>query len=628
MPTDRPRRSGAPYRAAAAISAASLVLTLTWVSAAVLMAGRGLAISDESFYLLSYRWWSVDLRTYTGAQYLYGPVFQLLDYSVEDLRLFRLATIVATHAVFGWSFMTWLRAQRPGAHRSRSWEVAGTLVLVATGGITYGWLPQSPGYNDVAMLGSLLGAAVVLRTLRAAQLSSRLPVLPAVALGPVVVAMSLAKWSSAVLAFAFLALIVLIAGRSLRVRGWVRYLGAAVVSTLASAAFVDLVIMPFRRMLPPMLEVNRLVASASNSPTDLLRLYLTEGLKMVAEASLIALIAVLVGAVGFLIARLGRPRAGRAVATLGPPVALVAMWPRTAGLPGGGSARLGDYPTALVALALAVAAALMARGILRRFSARASDVDRDVSNGNGAESTQSPSSSRTTVMLVVTMLLLLPPIGAMGTGNPVHFLAVNQYACWMALLVMAVTALPAGGVLARFAGTATACALLVCATTGANGVLVHPYRSSNYETSTTPIGGDGVGSSLLVSRQEADFYAQLRAVVGEDAEPGRPMMSFAGGSGLILVLGGRSVGEGWYPTRDWDRSAAGIRAACAHGNPWPADFQPVIIYGRPDDRRDRRAMRSCDLDFRTDYRLAGTVQGPHGPLEIYLPDVRHPLDRR
>jgi hypothetical protein len=609
-----------------AVTVVAGVLVLTWVVAAIAMAGRGLAVSDESFYLLSYRWWNVDLRSYTGAQYLYGPVFEVLDFSVRGLRLFRVGTVVVAHGLFGWSFMTWLRLQRPTAGRSRAWELAGVLVLVASGGIVYGWLPQSPGYNDVATLGSLLAAAAVLRSLRRAQIDRVLPVLPALAVGPVVVGMSLAKWSSAVLTFGFLAVVLVLGVRSLRARGRLRYVGAVIASTLASALFVDVVIMPFRRSLPPMIEVNRLVASGSNSPVSLLRLYLTDGLTMAGDAVLIALMAVAVGALGWVAARRDHRLLGGVLAVAGPPVALLATWPATLGVPGGGSERLDAYPVALVALAFAVAAASLAHAGMR-WVGRDQDPGRQ---GVAPDALAMPSPGRRPAvpLLVGIMLLLLPPTGAMGTGNPLQYLAVNQFACWVALLVMAVTALPAGGVLAWFAGTSTACAVLICSTTGANGVLVHPYRSSNFETSTTPIGGDSAVAPVLVSRGEAEFYGRLRAVLGDEVRPGRPMMSFAGGSGVILALGGRSVGEGWYPTRDWDRSAAGIRAACAHGNPWPRDLQPVIIYGRPNDRRDRAALGTCGLHFRTDYRLVGTVQGPHGPLELYVPDVHHRLPRR
>jgi hypothetical protein len=185
----------------------------------------------------------------------------------------------------------------------------------------------------------------------------------------------------------------------------------------------------------------------------------------------------------------------------------------------------------------------------------------------------------------------------------------------VALFVMAVTGLPAGTVLTRFAAAATACAIALCVSTGMDGLLVHPYRVSDYHDSTTPIGGHGNASSILVAPEEAEYYDRVRAVLGDEARPGREYMGFDGQAGLIFVLGGRSVGEAWYSGHDHVRSAAGIRAACAHGNPWPRDEQPIVFYVRPTDKPDRRALRSCGLDLKEDYWLAGTVSG----LQIYLP---------
>ena len=124
--------------------------------------GHGLDISDEGFYLLSYRWWDINLRTFTGVQYVYGPVFELLGFDIARLRLFRLGTIVVTHAALGFAFMRWLRTRRPEAPATPWWEAAGTAAVVACGGLVYGWLPLSPGYNDVALLGSMLLTAGVL----------------------------------------------------------------------------------------------------------------------------------------------------------------------------------------------------------------------------------------------------------------------------------------------------------------------------------------------------------------------------------------------------------------------------------------------------------------------------------
>ena len=82
---------------------------------AVLTAGHGFDITDEGFYLLSYRWWNVHHRNFTGAAYLYGPVFALLDHDIGALRIFRLLTVVGAHLAFGWCFMRWLRLRRPAA---------------------------------------------------------------------------------------------------------------------------------------------------------------------------------------------------------------------------------------------------------------------------------------------------------------------------------------------------------------------------------------------------------------------------------------------------------------------------------------------------------------------------------
>ena len=62
-----------------------------------MMAGRGFDISDEGFYVLSYRWWDSTPRVFTGVQYLYGPVFELLGWSIPGLRVVRLVSIVLVH---------------------------------------------------------------------------------------------------------------------------------------------------------------------------------------------------------------------------------------------------------------------------------------------------------------------------------------------------------------------------------------------------------------------------------------------------------------------------------------------------------------------------------------------------
>ena len=71
------------------------VSVLVWVTAALTMADKGLDVTDEGFYLLSYRWWDTSLRNFTAAQYVYGPIFELLGFDIVRLRYFRVVTVLA-----------------------------------------------------------------------------------------------------------------------------------------------------------------------------------------------------------------------------------------------------------------------------------------------------------------------------------------------------------------------------------------------------------------------------------------------------------------------------------------------------------------------------------------------------
>ncbi len=148
-------------------------LAAWWILTAGRAANEGFDITDEGYYLLSYRWWNQNPLALTGVQYLYGPVFEWLGYDIVRLRLFRLLTVIVVHLTFGYSFMRWLRGRRPGAARSKLWELAGMAVILAAGGMCYSWLPLTPGYNDVVLLGALTLVSCVLWMATAVDRGSR-----------------------------------------------------------------------------------------------------------------------------------------------------------------------------------------------------------------------------------------------------------------------------------------------------------------------------------------------------------------------------------------------------------------------------------------------------------------------
>ena len=307
------------------VSVVAALATVVWVVPVLLSRGHGFDVSDEGSYVLSYRWWDSDARNFNGAQYLYGPVFAALDHSVAGLRVVRLVSVVAAHAVFGWAFMSWLQMRYPSAVPGRSGVVAGTLSIVAVGGVTYGWLPLSPGYNDVVALGCLIVMAVLFRTWRAVLLTGRLPLLPALLLPVPVLAMVLGKWSSAVVALFFLVVVFAVVAAALRPTGWGRYVGAGVLGTGVVVALFDLLVAPLGTVVPPMVAVNRLAAGSSHSAGTLLTIY-AEGLGDIAGRTTILLVLVaLLGLLGVLLARAGFRTAARWTVVAGPVVVVVVV---------------------------------------------------------------------------------------------------------------------------------------------------------------------------------------------------------------------------------------------------------------------------------------------------------------
>lgn len=573
-----------------------------WATVAVLCAPRGLDLTDESFYLLSYRWWDVNLDNFSGAQYFYGPVFEALGHDIAGLRIVRLAMLLVAHGVFGHAFMRWLRCHRPLASPSRWWEVAGTATIVACSGIVYSWLPLSPGYNDLALVCTVLGAAAVLRIARDAEVGARPAWWPPFGIGVVAVVFALAKWSSCLLVLACLgAALLVVVGR----HGWRRLLalaGLVAAGALTAVVLIHLLLVPLPTLLPPLLEVNSLVAGSTNSPTALLRYYSLHGGLLLGDLGQQHGPLLLMAA---LLPFIGRFRRTSVALTL---VALALAAVQVARHDGvmAGSPNLPAFLVTVFAPLAAVAVLLVSTGM-----ATLRDRGRGASCDGGLRETAPR-------RVVYAMLVALPLAQAAGTGNPVHYLAVTGLGVWAAAVTAVLTA-PSIDRVARLlvAGSMTG---LVLATTliAVDGLWNRPYRTSGYAASTATAEDVPALASLRLDPGAADDYARLRAELRAYVEPpGRAMMAFDGMAGIVLLLDGRPVGEAWYSGTAPERSAAGIRRAC-DGSPWWGERTPLVLFSRPVTRLERGALRACGLSLRRDFReLFAEVDGRE--LEIFVP---------
>jgi hypothetical protein len=592
-------------RALLALTVVGLCAAATWIAAAIVAAGHGFDITDEGFYLLSYRWWNVGQWNFTGAHYLYGPIFQALNYNIAALRLVRLGTIIATYLAFGWAFMSWLRLRRPAATASRLWEIAGVAAIVAAGGLLYGWLPRSPGYNDVALLGSLLTMALVCRAATCVDRGLPIPAWLPAASGAIAVAMLLAKWS-AVVVIGLLAATFAVVG-ALRARQVARVAAWWLAGFVIVAGLMYLFIFPSTTAIAQIAVVNGWISSGGYSPASLFHHYAVtaavSGYGTTAQYGLLFVVAV-VAAVS------RRPMAVRVAWGLG--VVAISISVRRALVVGGlsgGTVNVARYLNVL--LAAFVFTLLTAAGVvLRERSGRW--------GRRPGLSSLSRQGSRD--WAVIGMLVVLPLAQAVGTSNPILVGGINGFAAWMAIIIVVVTGIEAAPAVARRLTIVVAVGTVVasaCIATG--GLLLNPYRTARQAAATSPVPGVRPFASIKIDPDKAAKYSSLRDRLAPWTEPpGRAMIAVDRLAGIILLLGGRPVGEPWTGDANPNRTAAGIRAECAQGKPWWGARLPILLFNRPLRDTELQALEACDLDFATAYRLLAPTDETMG-LSVYVP---------
>lgn len=608
-----------PRHGLAALTLVCAAGALLWIVAVAQMTGRGFDTTDEGYYLLSYRWWNVSFRNFTGAQYMYGPIFQALGFSIAKLRYFRLFTVVATHAVLGYTFMRWLRLRRPHAPKTPLWEASGVAAIVAAAGTEYGWLPLSPGYNDVSLLGGFLAAAVALRAATYVDRGVAVPTWVPLSLGPVVFGSLFAKWSSATVSLAVVAgtLLVVLAPRGLREIA--RFTLVTFASIFATVAFVHVFVVRLGTAIPPMLEINRTAAAHTNSIGALLSMYWTTGsdlLSRIAHRHVVIVVAAVTAVLG----RRKWIQTASTVLAAGGLAYAYAELDTHHGTTGGAPGTI-EYPSGLLAgvvVALVVAMVVLVAERVARPKPRKAGAGEKIESGARVESSISREGFRGFVVL--SMLSLAPITQAMGTGNPLYFTAINGFAAWMTLVIAVYTGIEGAPDGARWVlGMCGTAITMLAVSVGVSGVKTFPYRASAYELATARAQGVPALASVKLSPADAAGYAHLHRLLEPYVVPaGRAIMGFDEMAGIVFLLDGRPVGEAWYSASDLLRTADGIRSVCRGGKPFWGEHAPLLVFRRQVAASDIDALRSCGLSFSADYRMIAPMHETSG-LAVYVP---------
>lgn len=144
-----------------------VVLALVVVGVVAWTLPRGFDITDEGFYLLSYRFPAEYEASFTNFHLVVTRVFGLADASILTYRVVGLLAALLGGTLFGLSLAAWLRAVVPPS--PRRWLTSNGLVtgFVLLGTLlSYSITPRTLSYNTLNTLALLLTAAAVLTALR------------------------------------------------------------------------------------------------------------------------------------------------------------------------------------------------------------------------------------------------------------------------------------------------------------------------------------------------------------------------------------------------------------------------------------------------------------------------------
>lgn len=549
---------------------------------------RGFDLTDEGIYLVTSRAFRRPELTFTGAPGMLGPVFQLLGWSIPWLRRVKLIAFLVMSGVLGTTVERVLIRRIGGRSERDLARLVWVVALVMVGGLTvYSLLPQSPGYNDLAIL---LSMAAVVVTLRA--IADGASIRTGVGLGFFGVLLFFVKFPSAAMVGAG-CLTVLVVRR--------RFSVAIVVRTLALGGAVGGAIALGLLQLLSGNVISRAQAVFRANSTAVKGQSLSNSygdIYMSAAGSILRGVAPLVAVVGVgaLVARWLVRRAPWAacVTMLAVSLAVVAVARRRQFFTGGQD-HVSTLQNAFPLLAAIV--------VLSAWSLRGPAVEGGVSDDDR---------QRGDLLAGVALLLAAPTLQAIGTGNTPFVIAASAGALWMSgflviLFWLAPSRGPASLASIGLAGLVGAATWLL----GAPALWLTPFRlAGDLRNQTTLVQGVPRLAGVHTDPATAAFLTKARAVMGERNMLGQPGFSSFAGVGMAYALELGHPPAGIYI----DEPLAGVLKgrvadACRIGAISP-DEPPVVLTDASRFSTTARALEECGIDFPDGYERVTLASPP------------------
>ena len=541
-----------------------------------LAASRGLDLTDEGIYLVTYRAFRIPDLTFTGAPAILGPLFRALGWSIPALRKAKLIAFVISSGALGFvveRFVSGRVARRSLPQRP---TMIGFVLLTVVGGMSvYSFLPQTPSYNDLAVLLTMAAVAITLRGI-----DRGVSIANVAALAFVGTLLLFVKFPSAVLVGA-----ACVGALALRRRGGVLpllrslFVGGSLGLT-AGLALMQLFGGNVGERARALQRSNATSVKGQELSQAYGRVYL-DGLGSVAHAVLpiaLALSAVALAA-WFVLRRW--PAALTAVLAVSSGAVLVFAWRR--GLLTGGADNVAVLQSAFPLLSIGAFVVVLTARLASEAApaiSRTSEADRDL-------------------LVAIVLVIAAPTLQGLGSGNSPFVIAAAAGALWVAGVLAAIVWLvPRRGVLSLAGLLGAGLVSLGSFAIGAPALWLRPFRvAGDLRDQTAVVRGVPRLAGVHLDPATAAFISNVYRELDRRGLIGRPGFSSFAGVGLSYALELKHPPAGMYVDEALPKVLRSrIAEACELGIIGP-DQPPLIITetGRYPATED--GLRACGVGF-------------------------------
>ena len=579
-----PAPSGVPLRQiddgqARLLATGAFACLAAMVLLVVSVAGREITLTDQSLYLLMIDDPEISRRSASGFHFLLHPLLSLVGQSIMEWRLLRAALGIGVDLFLGWTLVEYLRAENPASKLHQKWTAVGLVSAIgAVGFASWSWPANGFGYNELGTMLATMVAALPLVIMKQAPTTSRASLVAATALGAVLVAFVITRWTGAVMVVFGL---VVIALSHFRGRDLARLTASACVGAVVAAVVIHVGVADLRIIATGIISGTEDVRRGSHSIGFLLGRYGTSARNGVLTGAPTLIVILLSSAV------LKRWRSGLAHSVVACVVlGLGALWAFGADRWLHGS-RVWSINGVALTLATVALGLLIVTGL--------------------AEGRRSGLRPGLKSILVPGMLLAIPVAAQLGTDVFIFFSMILLAPLWVAAIVLLLSSSEVLSSALRSFGLVGGVVLgAACVMLSVEGLL----RVNSFSPLDQAVELEkGRFAGLAVSEAKFELFADLEELRTE-LRPNPTVISLWNRPAVTYALGGHGIGFPWYSPNGIEAGVATVEAACRDDGFTPA---PDIVFVMEETESEQfqrmvAALATCDIHFPVDFERVPPVR--------------------